>query len=161
MVGVFSDGVLHQNSVIQTWPEVERLELVRHCRWVDEVVKDVPWELTTQFLEKRKVDFVAIDEGTTVDPTCDNARVRGYDELKKHGMSIFLLYITTNLTSLPQAKLSKPEGQTVLPLNSGLHLLKICLIARRLPRKLWVINLLGFLVKVLVSVIIRCESTNR
>jgi choline-phosphate cytidylyltransferase len=89
MVGVFSDGVLHQNNFIPTWPEVERLELVRHCRWVDEVVKDVPWELTIKFLEERKVDFVAIDEGTTVDPTCDNARVRGYDELKKHGMSIF------------------------------------------------------------------------
>lgn len=86
MVGVFSDDVLQQNNHFSSRPEVERLELLRHCRWVDEVVKDVPWELSIKFLEERKVDFVAIDEGTTVDPTCDNARVRCYDELKRHGM---------------------------------------------------------------------------
>lgn len=71
------------------WPEVERTELVRHCRWVDEVVRDVPWELTLPFLENKQIDFVLIDEGTSVDPTCDKARVRGYDDLKTHGKYIF------------------------------------------------------------------------
>ena len=85
IVGIFSDDLLHKHNCIPAWPEVERVELVRHCRWVDEVLKDVPWELTPKFLEETRIDFVLIDEGTSVDPTCDKARLRGYDELKKHG----------------------------------------------------------------------------
>ncbi|KAF8816357.1 hypothetical protein BYT27DRAFT_7238013 [Phlegmacium glaucopus] len=41
IVGVFSDEVLLQNGY--NWPEVERLDLVRHCRWVNEVTKDALW----------------------------------------------------------------------------------------------------------------------
>jgi len=85
MVGVFSDDVLHKNNCFPAWPEVERSELVRHCRWVNEVIKDAPWELTLKFLDENGIDFVAIDEGTSVDPCCDKIRLRGYDELKKHG----------------------------------------------------------------------------
>ncbi|KAJ3514986.1 hypothetical protein NLJ89_g2043 [Agrocybe chaxingu] len=88
IVGVFSDDTLRQYNATTTWPEVERLEIVRHCRWVDEVNKDAPWELTPKFLEGKGIDFVAIDEGTSVDPSCDKIRVRGYDELKKHGKII-------------------------------------------------------------------------
>jgi cytidyltransferase-like protein len=84
IIGVFSDDVLHQNNSKTSWPDVERIELVRHCRWVNEVIKDAPWEVTLQFLKERRIDFVAIDEGTTVDPACDKARVKAYDELKKH-----------------------------------------------------------------------------
>ena len=52
---------------------------------MNEVIKDAPWEVTLQFLKDRRINFVAIDEGTSVDPACDKARVKAYDELKKHG----------------------------------------------------------------------------
>lgn len=35
----------------------ERYEAVRHCRYVDEVVKDAPWELDDEFLSKHKVNL--------------------------------------------------------------------------------------------------------
>jgi len=88
IVGVFSDEVLLQNGYTFNWPEIERLEFVRHCRWVNEVTKDAPWELTLQFIQGKGIDYVAVDEGSSVDPNYDRTRVRGYDELKRHGMVI-------------------------------------------------------------------------
>lgn len=39
--------------------EDERYEALRHCRYVDEVVRDAPWTLTAEFLEKHKVNITA------------------------------------------------------------------------------------------------------
>ncbi|KAF8816363.1 hypothetical protein BYT27DRAFT_7230014 [Phlegmacium glaucopus] len=63
-----------------------RLELVRHCRRVSEATKGAPcqWELAMQFLQAKGIGYVAVDEGSSVDPNYDTARVRGYDELKGH-----------------------------------------------------------------------------
>ena len=35
--------------------EHERYEALRHCRYVDEIVRDAPWILDIEFLEKHKV----------------------------------------------------------------------------------------------------------
>ncbi|RXM95775.1 OTU domain-containing protein 7B [Acipenser ruthenus] len=37
--------------------EEERYEALRHCRYVDEVVRDAPWTLTPEFLEKHKAEL--------------------------------------------------------------------------------------------------------
>lgn len=39
-----------------------RLEAVRHCRWVDEVVSEAPWVINKEFIEKYQIDYVAHDE---------------------------------------------------------------------------------------------------
>merc|ERR1719369_222381 len=42
--------------------EEERYNAIRHCRYVDEIVRDQPWFLSDEFLEHHKIDFVAHDD---------------------------------------------------------------------------------------------------
>lgn len=82
IVGVSGDGQTHSKKGRTVMTEDERYEAVRHCRYVDEVVKDPPWVLTDEFLEKHKIDFVAHDDipYTLADGT------DGYQMLKDRGM---------------------------------------------------------------------------
>jgi len=62
IVGCCSDEVTHNrkgHTVLADW---ERYESLRHCRWVDEVIKDAPWDLTEEFLTKHRIDWVVHDD---------------------------------------------------------------------------------------------------
>jgi choline-phosphate cytidylyltransferase len=41
--------------------QAERIESVRHCKWVDDVLEDIPWIPTIEFLDKHNIDYVAHD----------------------------------------------------------------------------------------------------
>uniref|UniRef100_A0AAR5Q237 choline-phosphate cytidylyltransferase n=1 Tax=Dendroctonus ponderosae TaxID=77166 RepID=A0AAR5Q237_DENPD len=84
IVGVCSDRMLHQYKGRSVLTEEERYNAVRHCRYVDEVLKDGPWSYSEEFLEKNKIDFVAHDD----EPYACDGVTDIYADLKRKGMFI-------------------------------------------------------------------------
>lgn len=58
LVTVCSDELTHKYKGFTVMTEIERYEALRHCRYVDEILRDAPWTLTPEFLEKHKVRVV-------------------------------------------------------------------------------------------------------
>lgn len=126
MVGVFVDELCESHQIPIIWPHVDRCEVLRHCRWVDEVVPDAPWMLDDKFLRAKRIDYVAIDEGSTVNPAYDADRLRGYDLVKSLRRAIPIKR-TTVLTPI------EPRGLSVF-MESANGTLRGAMPARARPR---------------------------
>ena len=42
--------------------ENERVDILRHCKWVDEIICPCPWIITLDFVNEHNIDFVAHDD---------------------------------------------------------------------------------------------------
>lgn len=84
LVGVCSDALTHAKKGKTVMDEDERYEAVRHCRYVDEIIKEAPWSLDDAFLDKHKIDFVAHDEL----PYTTGSGIDVYAHLKAKGMFV-------------------------------------------------------------------------
>ncbi|XP_078038953.1 choline-phosphate cytidylyltransferase A isoform X2 [Augochlora pura] len=84
IVGVCNDELTHSKKGRTVMTDIERYDAVRHCRYVDEVVRDAPWELDDEFLKRHKIDFVAHDDIPYM--TDDSTDV--YAALKAKGMFV-------------------------------------------------------------------------
>ena len=62
--------------------EHERVEILKHCKWVDEVLCPCPWTITVDFLRKNNLHYVAHDEAPYGAAGADDI----YSEVKKLGM---------------------------------------------------------------------------
>lgn len=82
IVGVNSDEQTHRLKGKTVMNDFERYEAVRHCRYVDEVVKAAPWTLTDEFLAENKIDFVAHDDLPYTSGGSDDV----YVHIKRRGM---------------------------------------------------------------------------
>lgn len=84
MVGVCNDELTNQEKGRTVMMDTERYESVRHCRYVDEVIRDAPWLIDDQFLAEHKIDFVAHDEIPYTSGDTNDL----YADLKKKGMFV-------------------------------------------------------------------------
>jgi glycerol-3-phosphate cytidylyltransferase-like family protein len=75
LVGVFEEAPPHAPAIFS---HVERLETVRHIRYVDELVPEAPLQLTEGFIHEWNIDYVAYEEDTAWnDPGYQLARKLG------------------------------------------------------------------------------------
>jgi len=82
IVGINSDKLTHSLKGKTVMSEEERYEAVRHCRYVDEIIKNAPWILNQEFLTFHKIDFVAHDDM----PYTSNGNEDVYADIKSKGM---------------------------------------------------------------------------
>ncbi|XP_072297351.1 choline-phosphate cytidylyltransferase A isoform X1 [Eucyclogobius newberryi] len=82
IVGVCSDDLTHKYKGFTVMNEDERYDAIRHCRYVDEVVRDAPWTLSPEFLKKHRIDFVAHDDIPYSSAGSDDV----YKHIKEAGM---------------------------------------------------------------------------
>lgn len=81
IVGVCNDFDTHRYKGKTVMSDIERFESMRHCKWVDEVVKNAPWILNQEFLDTYKIDYVAHDNIPYASAQVEDV----YDFIKKQG----------------------------------------------------------------------------
>lgn len=86
MVGVVNDELTNRFKGPTVVPEDWRYERVRHCRYVDEVVRNAPWVLDEDFLIKNKIDFVAHDDIPY--------KTEGHEDVYKHIKELGMFVVT-------------------------------------------------------------------
>ncbi|XP_041949645.1 phosphate cytidylyltransferase 1B, choline b [Alosa sapidissima] len=84
IVGVCSDELTHKCKGYTVMTEGERYEALRHCRYVDEVVRDAPWTISPEFLKMHRIDFVAHDDIPYTSAGSDDV----YKHIKEAGMFV-------------------------------------------------------------------------
>ena len=58
IVGIHSDEEIERNKARPVMKQEERYELLRHIKWIDEVITDVPYSPSVDLVLKHNIDFV-------------------------------------------------------------------------------------------------------
>ena len=62
IVGVSGDEETIRKKGKIVMNEQERTEILKHCKWVDEVICPCPWVISLEFLDKHNIHYVAHDD---------------------------------------------------------------------------------------------------
>ena len=81
IVGVSSDEDIHHYKGANIMNNKERVESLRHCKWIDQILFPVPWAPTPEFIKENNIDFVAHD----VTPYVTDSSSDCYEPMKEMG----------------------------------------------------------------------------
>lgn len=87
--GVPADTETQARKGLTVLSDKQRCETLKHCRWVDEVIPNAPWCVTTDFLLEHRIDYVAHDDLPYASADSDDI----YKPIKENGM-----FLTTQRT---------------------------------------------------------------
>jgi choline-phosphate cytidylyltransferase len=85
IAGINTDEDTHRFKGKTVMDHKTRVDSVRHCKWVDEVIPEGPWIVTPAFLEKHNIDFVCHDALPYKDVSGQSEDGDVYSGLKKIG----------------------------------------------------------------------------
>lgn len=80
--GIPSDKETHKRKGLTVLSDQQRIDTLKHCRWVDEVIPNAPWCVTADFLLEHKIDYVAHDDLPYASADSDDI----YKPIKERGM---------------------------------------------------------------------------
>ncbi len=86
LVGVCTDKAAALYKRVPILNQQERAESVKHCKWVDGVIEQVPWTITADFLAKHQIDGVCHNPGEY--PNLITGETDVYAYVKQQGKSI-------------------------------------------------------------------------
>ncbi|KAF4662105.1 Ethanolamine-phosphate cytidylyltransferase [Perkinsus chesapeaki] len=81
VVGIHSDDEIASNKAPPVMKQEERYELLKHVKWIDEILHDVPYAPSLKTLARAKADFCVHGDDMPVDSTGRGA----YDDLRDAG----------------------------------------------------------------------------
>eukprot|EP00746_Dinoflagellata_sp_MGD_P028852 gnl/MRDRNA2_/MRDRNA2_168225_c0_seq1.p1 gnl/MRDRNA2_/MRDRNA2_168225_c0~~gnl/MRDRNA2_/MRDRNA2_168225_c0_seq1.p1 ORF type:complete len:402 (-),score=76.24 gnl/MRDRNA2_/MRDRNA2_168225_c0_seq1:72-1277(-) len=81
VVGIHSDEEITLNKAAPVMRQAERYELMKHMKWADEIVYDVPYSPSIKTLELARADFCIHGDDMPVNANGESA----YDEMKNLG----------------------------------------------------------------------------
>lgn len=87
---VCNDSLTRAKKGMTVLTDEQRIEAVRHCRWVDAVIANAPWTIDESFMERHAIDFVAHD----AIPYTSKESADVYSWVKKQGR-----FLSTNRTN--------------------------------------------------------------
>lgn len=87
--GIPSDKETQKRKGLTVLSDKHRVETLKHCKWVDEVIADAPWCVTPSFLLEHRIDYVAHDDLPYASADSDDI----YKPIKEKGM-----FLTTQRT---------------------------------------------------------------
>lgn len=87
--GIPSDKETQKKKGLTVLSDKHRIETLKHCKWVDEVIENAPWCVTADFLIKHRLDYVAHDDLPYASAGSDDI----YKPIKERGM-----FLTTQRT---------------------------------------------------------------
>ncbi|KAF4737393.1 Ethanolamine-phosphate cytidylyltransferase, partial [Perkinsus olseni] len=82
VVGIHSDEVIAKSKAPPVMKQEERYELLKHIKWVDEILYDAPYDISLKTLEKARADFCVHGDDMPVDASGKGV----YDELRDAGV---------------------------------------------------------------------------
>lgn len=82
IVGVSGDEETIRNKGKIVFNQQERVEIIKHCKWVDEIICPCPWVIDLDFIRKHRIHYVAHDDAPYPSATGEDA----YGHLKKAGL---------------------------------------------------------------------------
>lgn len=62
IVGVSGDEETIRKKGKIVMSQKERCDILRHCKWVDEIICPCPWVITLDFVNANNIDYVAHDD---------------------------------------------------------------------------------------------------